>query len=88
MLKIIFLAISIYVLFRILNKQTTRSTEGKNDLSKKILSWKHNEAESIKKEALYSSRHESTPSSEKAAEGIVSKYEKIVRETMKNEESE
>ncbi len=34
------------------------------------------------------SGHESTPSKEKAAEEIVTKHEKIIREAIKNEELE
>ena len=40
-----------------------------------------------KEEALYASRHESTPSSEKAAEAIVTKHESIAREAMKNQDN-
>jgi hypothetical protein len=61
---------------------------GKTDFSKAISTWKHDEGKDIKQEPLYSSRHESTPSSEKAAEEIVTKHEKIIRESIKNEELE
>tara|TARA_A100001037_G_C14932757_1_gene536802 strand:+ start:579 stop:845 length:267 start_codon:yes stop_codon:yes gene_type:complete len=88
MLKIIFLAISIYVLFRILKKRKTKQRLGEADFSKEISNWKHNEEKDIKKEPLYSSRHESTPSIEKAAEEIVTKHEKITREAIKNEDLE
>ena len=88
MLKIIFLAISIYVLFRILKKRKTKQRLGEADFSKEISNWKHNEEEDIKQEPLYSSRHESTPSIEKAAEEIVTKHEKITREAIKNEDLE
>ena len=88
MLKIIFLAISIYVLFRILKKRKTKKRLGKLDLSKEISNWKHNGEKDIEQETLYSSRHESTPSSEKAAEEIVIKHEKAAREALKNEELE
>ena len=86
MLKIIFLGISIYVLFKILKKRKTNKSLGKNDFSNAISTWKHDEGKEIKQEPLYSSRHESTPSSEKAAEEIVTKHEKITREAIKNEE--
>ena len=85
MLKIIFLAISIYVLFRILKKRKTKQRLGEADFSKEISNWKHNEEKDIKQEPLYSSRHESTPNSEKTAEAIVTKHEKIVREAMNQE---
>ena len=85
MLKIIFLAISLYVLFKILKKRKTNKSVGRTDFSNEISSWKHDEGQDIKQEPLYSSRHESTPSSEKAAEEIVTKHEKINREAMKNE---
>ena len=88
MLKIIFLAISIYVLFRILKKRKNKQRLGEVDLSKEISNWKHNEEKDIKQEPLYSSRHESTPSIEKAAEEIVTKHEKITREAIKNEDLE
>ena len=88
MLKIIFLAISIYVLFRILKKRKTKQRLGEADLSKEISNWKHNEEKDIKQEPLYSSRHESTPSIEKAAEEIVTTHEKIIREAIKNEDLE
>jgi len=88
MLKIIFLAISIYVLFKILKKKKTNKSVGKPDFSKEISTWKHDEGKDIKQEPLYSSRHESTPSSEKAAEEIVTKHEKITREAIKNEDLE
>ena len=58
------------------------------DFSHAISTWKHHEGKDIKQEPLYSSRHESTPSSEKAAEEIVTKHEKITREAIKNEELE
>mgnify|MGYP004402178869 CR=1 FL=1 len=86
MLKIIFLVISLYVLFRILKKRKKSQPTGKVDLSKEISSWKYDGGEDIKEEPLYSSRHESTPRNEKAAEEIVTKHEKITREAMKNEE--
>ena len=88
MLKTIFLAISLYVLFKILKKRKTNKSVGKTDFSKEISTWKHDEEKDIKQEPLYSSRHESTPSSEKAAEEIVTKHEKIAREAIKNEEIE
>ena len=83
MLKIIFLIISLYVIFKILKKRKTNKSMGKTDFSKVISTWKDN-----KQEPLYSSRHESTPSSEKAAEEIVTKHEKIARKAIKNEELE
>ncbi|KGG10890.1 MULTISPECIES: hypothetical protein [Prochlorococcus] len=61
---------------------------GKTDLSDAISTWRHDEGKDIKQEPLYSSRHESTPSSERTAEEIVTKHEKINREAMKNEELE
>ena len=61
---------------------------GKTDFSKAISTWKHDEGKDIKQEPLYSSRHESTPSSEKAAEEIVTKHEKSARKAIKNEELE
>ena len=88
MMKVIFLAISLYVIFRILKKRRTNRIPGKSDLSKTISNWKHDEVKDIKQEPLYSSRHESTPSSEKAAEEIVTKHEKIARKAIKNEELE
>ena len=39
----------------------------------------------IRRESSYSSRHASTPENEKAAEEIVTKNEKIIRETLKAE---
>ena len=36
---------------------------GKTDFSNAISTWKHDEGKDIKQEPLYSSRHESTPSS-------------------------
>ena len=88
MLKIIFLAISIYLFFRILKKRKANQPREKIDLSKEISSWKYESKKDITQEPLYSSRHESTPSSEKAAEEIVTKHEKITREAMKNEKLE
>ena len=88
MLKTIFLAISLYVLFKILKKRKTNKSVGKTDFSKLISTWKHDEGKDNKQEPFYSSRHESTPSSEKAAEEIVTKHEKINREAIKNEELE
>ena len=88
MLKTIFLAISLYLLFQILKKRKTNKPTGKADFSNAISTWKHDEGKDIKQEPLYSSRHESTPSSEKAAEEIVTKHEKITREAIKNEELE
>ena len=86
--KIIFLAIALYVLFKILKKRKTNKSMRKADFSNAISTWKHDEGKDIKQEPLYSSRHESTPSSEKAAEEIVTKHEKIAREAIKNEELE
>ena len=82
MLKIIFLAISLYLLFKIFKKRKTKKSVGKTDFSKAISNWKHDEGKDIKQEPLYSysSRHESTPNSEKAAEEIVTKHEKITRD--------
>ena len=88
MIQIIFLAICIYVLFRMLKKIKTNKTARKDELGKKISNWKHDEGKDTKQEPLYSSRHESTPTSEKTAEEIVTKHEKIARETIKSEESE
>ena len=88
MMKIIFLAISILILFRVLKQRNTNNPRVKADLSKKIANWKHHGGSNIKQERLYSSRHESTPSNEKAAEEIVTKHEKINREAMKNKELE
>ena len=88
MLKIIFLIISLYVIFKILKKRKTNKSVGKTDFSKVISTWKHDEGKDIKQDPLYSSRHESTPSSEKAAEEIVTKHEKIARKAIKNEELE
>ena len=88
MLKTIFLAISLYLLFKILKKRKTNKSMGKTDFSNTISTWKYDEGKGNKQEPLYSSRHESTPSSEKAAEEIVTKHEKIARKAIKNEELE
>ncbi len=88
MLKIIFLAIAIYLLFMILKKRKTKKPVRELDLSKEISNWRYDGKKGIKQEPLYSSRHESTPNREKAAEEIVTKHEKIIREAMKNEELE
>ena len=74
--------------FKILKKRKTNKSFGKTDFSKAISTWKHDEGKDIKQEPLYSSRHKSTPSIEKAAEEIVTKHEKITREAIKNEELE
>ena len=87
MFQIIFLAISLYVLFRILNGRKSKKTRNNTDLGKTISNWKKNGGEEMKQEPLYSSRHETTPSNEKDAERIVSKHEKIAREALRNEES-
>ena len=88
MLRIIFLAISLFVIFKILKKIKSNKSVGKTDFSKAISTWQYDERKDIKQKSLYSSRHESTPSNEKAAEEIVTKHEKITREAIKNEELE
>ena len=87
MLKLIFAAISLYLLFRILNKRKSKKTLRKTGLGKLISTWNYEEEKIIKQDPLYSSRHESTPSSEKSAKEIVTKHEKIAREAIKNEKS-
>ena len=85
MLKLIFAAISLYLLFRILNKKKPKKPVNKTGLGKLISNWNYEEEKTIKQDPLYSSRHESTPMNEKSAEEIVTKHEKIARESMKDE---
>ena len=88
MLRIIFLSISLFVIIKILKKRKSNKSVGEADFSKAISTWQYDDRKGIKQEPLYSSRHESTPSKEKAAEEIVTKHEKIIREAIKNEELE
>ena len=54
-------AISLYLLFRILNKRKSKKTLRETGLGKLISTWNYEEEKSIKQDPLYSSRHKSEP---------------------------